>query len=224
MAENVSKELIRVKNGRFCRLELELKEGRLSICGTAGRVISRKAGLQDARAYWESFFEDSPEELTAMNERCGTRFRSPRSAARYVLDSDGEFHGLDVVRDDGDQLMVFESGGQIREELVEWFPEVTPLLPWHMNDMRPGCVHQRAENWDERPIDPTKPIDAYGVHVPGGSATWNMLVWVRRDEHPEGLLSYPCPTCGYKYGSSWLTEELPAEVLAQVQALAEATR
>lgn len=100
---------------------------------------------------------------------------------------------------------------------------------WHLNDMRAECEHQRAgvavddddvsagTPWNARPIDPTRPTNAYGRHYPGQhSSSWNMLAWVRRDEHPHGLLSYPCPTCGYKYGSAWLTEEIPADVRAQL--------
>lgn len=37
--------------------------------------------------------------------------------------------------------------------------------------------------------------------------------WVRPEEHPAGLLAAPCPTCGYRYGSAWLREELPADIL-----------
>lgn len=36
-------------------------------------------------------------------------------------------------------------------------------------------------------------------------------------EHPEGLLSKPCEVCGYEYGTAWLKEELPAEVLAEIE-------
>lgn len=37
--------------------------------------------------------------------------------------------------------------------------------------------------------------------------------WVKPEESPSGLLCKPCPTCGYKYGSAWLYEALPAEVV-----------
>ena len=106
------------------------------------------------------------------------------------------------------------AGGQLRETVRQYLTK--PLISeeklarileiwkrWHLNGMRAGCEHQRAEGWDERPIDPAKPLDSYGLHFPGQKhSSWNMLIWVRRDEHPEGLLSYPCPTCGYKYGSA----------------------
>lgn len=119
-------------------------------------------------------------------------------------------------------------GGQNTDSIAELF-EDTPLAPkvqrivevwkrWHLNGMRAGCEHQRAEGWDKRPIDPSKPTDAYGRHFPGqGQPSWNMLAWVRPDEHPDGLLGKPCPVCGYKYGTAWLTEPLPEEIIAEVK-------
>lgn len=94
---------------------------------------------------------------------------------------------------------------------------------WHLNNMRAGCEHQRADGWDARPIDPSKPTRAYGRHFPGQrSDSWNMLTWVRRDEHPDGLLSHPCPTCGYRYGTAWLHESLPADVVDWLRNLPDA--
>lgn len=91
---------------------------------------------------------------------------------------------------------------------------------WHLNDMRAGCEHQRAEQWDKRPIDPSKPLNAYGKHFPGQRQdSWNMLTWVSRREHPQGLLSEPCPTCGYKFGTAWLHEEVPEEVITFLHSL-----
>jgi hypothetical protein len=43
--------------------------------------------------------------------------------------------------------------------------------------------------------------------------------WVRQDEHPQGVLSKPCPVCGYKYGSAWLKEEVPSSVLGFLRRL-----
>ena len=37
--------------------------------------------------------------------------------------------------------------------------------------------------------------------------------WVRFDEDKVGILCKPCPVCGYKYGTSWLLEEVPADVI-----------
>ncbi len=110
-----------------------------------------------------------------------------------------------------------------------WTPALVAKLAetwerWHLNDMRAGCEHQRAEGWDKRPIDPSKPTHTYGKHFAEQRYdSWNMLVWVSRKEHPEGLLSEPCPTCSYKYGSAWLFEEIPADVLEFLHGLPDAT-
>lgn len=101
-----------------------------------------------------------------------------------------------------------------------WLEFLDVWQKWHMNDCKAGCEHQRKMGWDRIPIDPAKPLTAYGKHFPGQKYdSWNMAVWIRRDEHPNGLLCEPCPECGYKYGSAWLREELPANVVEFLQSL-----
>ena len=92
---------------------------------------------------------------------------------------------------------------------------------WHLNGLRAGCAHQIAEGWNKRPIDPERPLRDYGQFV-GTASTWNMLAWVHPEEHPGGLLTKKCPTCGYPYGSSWLFEPLPGYVVARIKALFDA--
>ena len=41
--------------------------------------------------------------------------------------------------------------------------------------------------------------------------------WVRPEKHPDGILCKPCEICGYKYGTSWLKEEIPADVVATIK-------
>lgn len=45
------------------------------------------------------------------------------------------------------------------------------------------------------------------------------LGWLYPTDHPEGILTRPCPECGYEYGSAWKREELPADVVAFLEAL-----
>jgi len=47
--------------------------------------------------------------------------------------------------------------------------------------------------------------------------------WVYESEHPEGILCKPCPVCGYKYGTEWRKEELPADVVEFLTGLPETT-
>ncbi len=118
----------------------------------------------------------------------------------------------------GTEVLDFTPGWDA--ELLARFYEVWHR--WHLNDMRAGCEHQRAAGWDKRPINPDKPLNAYGEHVKGHT-TWNMLTWIKRSEHPEGLLCEPCPECGYKYGTAWLSEPVPDDVLAFLESLPETT-
>lgn len=48
--------------------------------------------------------------------------------------------------------------------------------------------------------------------------------WVYPYQHPEGLLCKPCPVCGYKYGSQWLYEEVPQDVIDWLFALPNADK
>jgi len=73
---------------------------------------------------------------------------------------------------------------------------------WHLNDMRPGCEHQRAWDAGER----------LGEKLAG---------WTYPAEHPKGLLMKPCPDCGYKYGSAWLHEDVPGGVIEFLFSLPE---
>lgn len=50
------------------------------------------------------------------------------------------------------------------------------------------------------------------------------LGWLKTSEHPDGILSRPCPACGYEYGSAWLKVEVPAPVLKFLQELPDADR
>lgn len=49
-----------------------------------------------------------------------------------------------------------------------------------------------------------------------------MLGWLTQEQHPEGLLSRACPVCGYKYGSAWLYEEVPENVVTWLHDLPSA--
>lgn len=58
--------------------------------------------------------------------------------------------------------------------------------------------------------EPQKPMFAGDT----GATSTELLGWLREDEHPDGILCRACPVCGYKYGTSWLKEEVPPEVIA----------
>lgn len=66
--------------------------------------------------------------------------------------------------------------------------------------------------------EPKKPTFAGDT----GATSTKRLGFLREDEHPDGILGRPCPVCGYKYGTSWLKEEVPPEVIAWLFKLPDA--
>lgn len=143
----MKRKITRTKGSRYCTVEIEISNGRLSVCGEEGEIVTRAQAKRRALENWESFFEENPGELVAMNRKQGTRFTSNKSAAKYVLQCDGEFHGIDAKEAADGKICILHSCGQIRETIAEFFPEVKPLLPWHLNDMHAGCEHQEALGW-----------------------------------------------------------------------------
>ncbi len=151
--ETIKKNVLRVdpKRGEWCALEVELRtkeDGvkRLSICGSHGHIMPRKAA---AKEHLESTAEwlEEPGELVAFNERNGTKFKGAMRAARYAISFDGDLNGDTREMAGGKNVMCLTSCGQIREELSEWFPEAVPFMKWHLNDMQAACEHQEALKW-----------------------------------------------------------------------------
>lgn len=146
----MQRKIVRRKGREWCELEIKLNEGRLSVCGASGYVLTRGQAKREAHESWASYYEEvSDEERRELNRKLGCR--SPNGFARRVLESDGDLHGVDVHSegDDG-RVLVMQSCGQIRDDLQKWFPEAAPLFDWHLNDMRPDCEHQEQAVRDGR--------------------------------------------------------------------------
>jgi len=141
------RKILRSNGNEWCELQIELRDPdfgpELSICGSYGSIMTRKTAEKMALEYWVSYFEDSPEEIYDMGERFGKHFCSAKQAAKFVANTDGPLHGLDIEREVDGKVYLTEGCGQCRGELVKWFPEVEPYLKFHLNDMQPGCEHQR---------------------------------------------------------------------------------
>lgn len=72
---------------------------------------------------------------------------------------------------------------------------------------------------DDPRYEPQKKEDWYS-----GATEEKTLGWLFPDEHPEGILTKPCPVCGYKYGTTWKTEQVPENVLQFLYNLPDSTR
>jgi hypothetical protein len=108
----------------------------------------------------------------------------------------------------------FESGGQNRDDLRAVIERGDPALPredlasllalwerWHCNDLKAGCVHQAA--------DVAARTDEYRGGARYGTPEYRAIMAEQQAA---------CPL-GYRWGSEWLTEPLPADVVAEVRRL-----
>jgi hypothetical protein len=125
------------------------------------------------------------------------------------------------------------AGGQCVDMVAGYFPDnvkaqrmVEIWKRWHLNDLQAGCEHQRALKWEDARI----PADELPKHCranrddKGYLAIWIYPLeaiggkWINADEcHKDGLLMKACPVCGYQYGSRWLKEEIPADIVAEIK-------
>ena len=141
----------------WCEATIELRENQdglevLSICGSYGYVLSREEAAEEALQYWESFFDESDSERLRMIENAG-EYMTSKQMAEKVVESDGEYHGLDVHKVEEDNVYTLTGCGQVRDEIASYFPEVVQYFKYHMNDMHSGCIHQdaRGETWEKNP-------------------------------------------------------------------------
>ena len=71
--------------------------------------------------------------------------------------------------------------------------------------------------------EPPENYELYKSIIYNSTYDTKTLGWLRPDEHPEGILTKPCPVCGYKYGTAWLKEEVPEDVIQWLKELPETT-
>jgi hypothetical protein len=172
--------ILRTRNGEWCQATVEIRERNggpeLSITGAAGYVLTERQARRQALEYWESYFDECPEEIIAMNKKFGRRFSSATGAAKFVLECDGEYHGLDIENEEDGKVWIGHSWGQIRDELSEWFPELDSLFRWHLNGMHAGCIHQHLKGmtYDTHPGAACGSINCTDVRLGSAWYHWGL--------------------------------------------------
>ena len=104
------------------------------------------------------------------------------------------------------------AGGQNLEEIGALFPDdakvqrmVAIWRRWHLNDMRAGTCAQEEI------------IEAHKSEFPGYPTSF--YVWACELLRSHDLYE----DNGYKYGSRWLKEEIPADVIAEIESWSQET-
>ena len=77
-----------------------------------------------------------------------------------------------------------------------------PLSAWTHDDQPPSDGY-KLDTTTVVPVSSLWPMEELG----------KSSLFTLEHCHPKGILGKPCPTCGHKWGSAWLREDVPEEVL-----------
>lgn len=208
-----------------CRVTWTLKDGRFSMCAeiwqqnmkdilaggqcvdTVAALFPHDAKLQRMKEIWERWH------LNDMRAGCSHQRALPEFQYRdmEMLEVEVEFHAFRALeqaaaKDDlcpaaktlanlqafgvvpfHKVLMDFDRFNRLKAYLDQWTPE------WAVDQTK----YAKNQNLIARPIK-------------------KALNWLRPTEHPMGFLGKACPVCGYKFGTAWIKEEIPADVVAEI--------
>lgn len=200
----------------------------LSVTGTIGYLTSPRYARQQALEQNISWLEESETNMDYIRQNSGKNFRSAVSAARWILETDGEYTGMDLHDEvsvgKGTRVLLTHSCGMVHDELKQAFPELKPLFPWHMSDMKAGTPDQMQALDIERERIRTE-IGTQAVYQWDYKRQTLFLADHDLLESPsdeivlvkgQGMRS----ARGYRYGSGWVAHRIPDDVLACVHTLA----
>lgn len=235
-------------SGQYARAQaLAWEAGRaiqISVTGTEGYVCAPRYALAESKRYMESYLSDVGTDLAAFNADNGTNFRSEERAAMYLWRAERasgtDYPGLDVHdveylgtrrakperpgtvgRAIGsiERVLVTSGCGCIHDTLREAFPELKPLIAWHLASMKAGAPDQerllvgfyegikrerRSFQHEER--------DSYLACHGLTESQCEELILVAGEARPAR---------GYRYGSAWVAHWIPDDVLAVAHRMAE---
>lgn len=197
----------------------------ISTSGSSGQAVTPARARAMAIESWISYFEDATEEIYNMARRFNRQFRTPSGAARFVVETDGEYHGLDIHSEIGtgraSRVLLTQACGQIRDEIAEWFPEFAVGAPRGMCAGAPDQV-AAMEGFTPRPYPEDFHTQAcahleslgllYSKHegeifVTGRGMRPACSFW----SDAEGS------TRGYKYGEGWVHAPIATSVLVAIR-------
>ncbi len=199
-------------DGKIVDLEIELNDGRLSICGTV----------------WDKYRTPKTEKTLISCGQCVDECRG--IIPDELIDIWEKWH-LNDMRAGCEHQRKLDPYREIQ------VTEFRPSSAWHAMSRKATRGELSAEEYahysEFSPLvdavyvgfdAPLYPFDHVQEHMRRGyveakEPTMKSANWVSYKTHPEGMLSRPCAECGYKYGSAWLKEALPEEVIEYINKL-----
>ncbi len=98
-------------------------------------------------------------------------------------------------------------------EYVHFKPEELTLVTLPLSLDLPEALADYRKEW-------YKPDTGYSGS-PKQPIEMKALGWLHEKDHPEGILGKACPVCGYKYGTKWIKEDVPEDIVDWLFSLPE---
>lgn len=215
----------------------------ISVTGTEGYVCAPRYALAESKRYMESYLSDTGQDLAEFNAQNGTNFRSEDRANEYLWrterESGTDYPGLDVLdveylgtrRAKGEngkvgraigsieRVLVTSSCGYIHDTLREAFPELKPLIAWHLASMKAGAPDQ--ERVARAVYRLAREQRRATLHDEVNEALAHQGLTESQCDEPILVNGESRPARGYKYGSAWVAHWIPDDVLAVAHRMAE---
>jgi len=119
---------------------------------------------------------------------------------------------------------IFQKNEDAKNRAINCLINGIPFVPTPEETMYANAGFSVTTYNDELPKHPEfyefKEKDCLGH----SNVEYKMRGWIFHRDHPLGFIGRPCPVCGYKYGTSWIKEEVPEEVVEWLYNLPDSKR
>lgn len=119
---STSNSIIRRKGNEWRTFETFENETSLGIKSKIGVVLSLSEAKAEAFSYWHARLSNSYVRKQ-LGKQYGCVFLTAKGAARFVLRTFGELHGLDVYKVQGNEVFLAIGEANVHNDVDEWFPE-----------------------------------------------------------------------------------------------------
>lgn len=206
----------------LCEVEWELKDGRFSMSAQiwqqnkrdilvggqcvdeVAKLFPNDAKLQRMCKIWERWH------LNDMRAGCEHQRELPEFQPRYepALEISVEFHAYKALETATEKD---ETGPEAKLLANLQAFDVRPFHKVLMTQERADRLHAWLGGWADQPTEYAKGPNLIikKVKIP--------LHSTYPKDHPLGFLAKSCPMCGYQYGTKWLKEELPEDVVKEIE-------
>ena len=218
-------EFAKKRSKNLCEVEWELKDGRFSMSAQiwqqnkrdilmggqcvdeVAKLFPNDAKLQRMCKIWERWH------LNDMRAGCEHQRELPEFQPRYepALEISVEYYAYEALKRAAEKDET-SPGAKLLANLQAF--DVRPFHKVLMTQERVDKLYAWLGVWADWADQTTKYAKGPNLIIKKVEIP---LSRTYPEDHPLGFLAKPCPVCGYKYGTKWLKEELPEDVVKEIE-------